>query len=187
MGVRIRFEGFMGIQSISIHFMLLLLLSLFGGESARAECSSTCNGTSASVTVDLQNKCMCIKGKCFLISIGKNGPSMTTGGAGKLGEAKGAKYQTKPGPGSTGYDNDAIAMGIPSNDAVGKWIHKTRGCSPGGSNATKGCIAVPCEHWPDVKKEMGEPLMVCGGSGGSGSRGNSSGGSSGSRVRSGKK
>lgn len=155
--------------------MFAVGLSLFC-EIAQAQCSSTCQAN-ASVTVDLNAKCMCVKGKCFLIDIGKNGPSMTAGGGGQLGPAKGAKYQTKSGPGTTSYDNDAIAMGIPSNDAVGKWIHKTRGCSQGGRNATKGCIAVPCDKWPEVKQQMGEPLMVCGGSSGSGK--GSSGGSRG--------
>lgn len=162
---------------------VFLLISLMMISSvAAAECSMTANcGSNVAVSVDLNSKCMCVKGNCFLISIGRNGPSMTAGGGGQLKEAKGAKYQTKPGPGTTGYDNDAIAMGIPSNDNVGKWIHKTQGCSAGGANATKGCIAVPCEKWPEVKAQMGQPLMVCGGSSGSGSGGGGGGKGSGGK------
>lgn len=88
-------------------FSIILILLSF--EQAFAECSMTNNcGFNVAVSVDLNSKCMCVKGNCFLIDIGKNGPSMTTGGAGQLKKAEGAKYQTKPGPGSTGYDNDAI-------------------------------------------------------------------------------
>lgn len=160
--------------------IFLFLAIVLSSAIASAECSMSANcGFNVAVSVDLNSKCMCVKGNCFLINIGKNGPSMTTGGSGQLKEAKGAKYQTKPGPGSTSYDNDAISTGIPGNDNVGKWIHKTQGCSPGGSNATKGCIAVPCDKWPEVKQQMGQPLMICGGSSGPGSSGGGGGGSKG--------
>jgi hypothetical protein len=117
---------------------------------------------------------MCLStGECFKIDIGKNGPNMTNGGQGKTHPAEGAKYQTTSGPGTTGYDKDAIATGIQGNDAVGKWIHKTRGCTQGGNMATKGCIGVPCDVWPLVKKEMGQNIVICGstshGDGGQGS------------------
>lgn len=161
---------------LSIAFILLFSQIAFG------ECSMSANcGFNVAVSVDLNSKCMCVKGNCFLIGIGKNGPSMTTGGAGQLKEAKGAKYQTKPGPGTTGYDNDAISTGIPGNDNVGKWIHKTRGCSAGGTNSTKGCIAVPCDKWPEVKQQMGQSLMICGGSSGPGSGGHGGGSSGGKK------
>jgi hypothetical protein len=139
-------------------------------------CSAQCNNAKpAGITVNLATKCMCVDGKnCFLINIGTGGPNMTTSGNGKLGDANGAKYQTKPGA-STSYDNDALAMGIGPNDSAGKWIHKTRNCSPGGSAATLGCIAVPCDKWPEVKKQKGKDLTVCG-SGATGGTGSGSGG-----------
>lgn len=117
--------------------------------------------------VNLQNRCMCVPldgggRECFEIGIGRTGPSMTASGVGKIGEANGAKYQTKPGA-STGYDNDALAMGIGDNDAVGKWIHKPKNCAPARSYRTKGCIAVDCDKWPLVKKQMGKQIAVCGG------------------------
>jgi hypothetical protein len=127
---------------------------------------------------------MCVDGKnCFLISIGTGGPNMTASGSGKLGDANGAKYQTKPDKQAepdkntkkVEWDNDALAMGIGPNDAVGKWIHKTRNCAPGGVNVTEGCIAVPCDKWPEVKKQKGKDLTVCG-SGATGGTGSGSGG-----------
>jgi|GEM_PF-4092102 len=125
------------------------------------------------VSVNLEKKCMCINmsgsKKCFKIDIGTGGPDMTTSGPGKMHDAEGAKYQTRADVGTTNYDNDAIAMGIGANDSVGKWIHKTQGCSDGGKQATKGCIAVPCKHWTDLKKvflesksDSGPNLAVCG-------------------------
>lgn len=129
--------------------------------SAMVACQASCPGSK--FIVDLQARCMCLpSGECFKIDIGKSGPNMTTGGMGKTHEAKGAKYQTTGGPGSTGYDKDAIATGIQANDAVGKWIHKTRRCSQGGNTATKGCIGVPCDVWPLVKKQMGQNISICG-------------------------
>jgi hypothetical protein len=140
----------------------------FGFAGSASECQTSCTQSGA-VQVDLAKRCMCIKtgsiDSCFKISIGKNGPSMTTEGRGKMHPAEGAKYQTKPGNGSTVYDNDAIAMGIPGNDSRGKWIHKTRNCSPGGGLSTKGCVAVPCDKWPVVKHAFLEKneVVVCGG------------------------
>lgn len=121
--------------------------------------------------MNLMNKCLCIKegNKCFKIDIGSAGPRMTTSGSGKMHKAEGAKFQTKSGPGTDGYDNDAIATGIGANDKVGKWIHKTR--SPNGGGSTLGCIGVPWKHWKDVKKaagmdsggQSGKSISVCGG------------------------
>lgn len=110
---------------------------------------------------------MCVSsGECFKIDIGKSGPNMTTSGVGKTHPAHGAKYQTieVPKEGTVMYDKDAIATGIAGNDGVGKWIHKTRGCAQGGNTATKGCIGVPCDVWPLVKKEMGQNVTICGSS-----------------------
>lgn len=157
----------------------LLFIPLFS-RAQNTECRASCNGEGA-VQVDLEQKCMCIdKTNCFKVSIGKDGPKMTTQGHGKLGKAEGKKYSTKSSS-SSGYDNDAIDMGIPENTEVGKWIHKTSDCGPGGNNSTKGCIAVPCEHWKAVKEEMGEDIDICGGGapasrGGSGGSGGGSGG-----------
>jgi hypothetical protein len=139
-------------------------------------CEAEASGTAATnvfrteqrpkVVVNLKEKCLCIRPspaeiglgsapKCFLINIGLMGPDMTHSGIGKPHPANGAKYQTKPGAGNNEYDKDAIAMGISENDAVGKWIHKTRGCNDiGGRQATKGYIAVPCKHWMDVKAAL---------------------------------
>lgn len=169
-------------------FYFLLLMAPLKSWAQNAECRASCNGNGA-VQVDLEQKCMCInKDNCFKVNIGSEGPSMTTQGHGKLGEAKGEKYHTLPNA-SSGYDEDAIDTGIPENTAVGKWIHKTQGCGPGGNNATKGCIAVPCEHWKDVKEQMGKDLDVCGGnapmSRGGSSRGSGSGGGDPESTRSG--
>ena len=148
---------------VQIFFAVLTaLLILESGANADTSCKVSCSGN-GSVQVDLESKCMCIeKDNCFLIQIGKNGPKMTTQGHGKIGEAHGGKFQTKS-TSSTSYDNDAMDMGIPENTAVGKWIHKSVNCGPGGTNSTLGCIGVPCEHWPEIKKEMGKDLDVCGG------------------------
>jgi hypothetical protein len=147
---------------VSITFSFLFLLAPLKSWAQNSECKASCNGNGA-VQVDLEQKCMCInKDNCFKVNIGNDGPSMTTQGHGKLGKAEGAKYSTLPNT-SSDYDKDAIDMGIPENTAVGKWIHKTQGCGPGGNNATLGCIAVPCEHWKDVKEQMGKDLDVCGG------------------------
>lgn len=143
---------------------ILFLIPL--NSMAEISCRSTCPGA-AKFFVNLQDRCMCLSsGECFKIDIGKSGPSMTTSGIGKTHPAHGAKYQTIEAPpeGTVMYDKDAIATGIPGNDSVGKWIHKTQGCAQGGNTATKGCIAVPCDVWPLVKKEMGQPITICGSS-----------------------
>jgi hypothetical protein len=159
------------------------------GPAQACSVSTQCNNAPTSgISVNLSARCMCIDGKdCFLISIGSAGPNMTTSGSGTMGSANGAKYQTKSGPGVASYDNDALSMGIGPNDSVGKWIHKTRNCSPGGSASTLGCIAVPCDKWLAVKAQKGKALSVCG-SGALGGRGagaaggdRPSGGSSGRR------
>lgn len=162
---------------------LISVFSLLMVPFAKANtCTASCPGE-GDVEVNLQDKCMCLGDECFEISIGRNGPEMTASGTGVLAEAEGAKYSTKPGPGSTGYDKDAIRMGIPSNDGVGKWIHKTQGCSPGGGENTKGCIAVPCDRWPEVKAKMGGVLKVCGSSQNSVGTGTNSGSGGASRQR----
>ncbi len=163
----------------------LLILFMSIGAAAHAqqnggsvECKTMCPGGGADVIVNLAAKCMCLnKTNCFKVSIGKNGPTMTSNGTGKLGDAKGARYQTKAST-STSYDNDALAMGIPGNDKFGKWIHKTRNCAPAGNNSTKGCVAVPCDKWPEIKQMKGKTIKVCGG--GSPSHGGLSSGKSGS-------
>jgi hypothetical protein len=151
-------------MKVTVKRLLLSWLTVFSFQSFAADvpCQASCpNG--GEFFVDLQARCMCIKGHdCFKINIGKSGPNMTTGGVGKTHPAEGSKYQTKSGPGNTGYDNDAIATGIQGNDAVGKWIHKAGGCIADGSQVTKGCIAVPCDKWPAIKQEMGQSVVVCG-------------------------
>ena len=123
---------------------------------------------------------MCLKtgsgSNCFKISIGTNGPRQTDGGIGKItGDVRGARYQTKSSA-SASYDNDALKMGIPGNDKLGKWIHKTRNCSSGGTNSTLGCVAVPCDKWPEFKQfAVGKSLKVCGGGNMSNGYGRSSG------------
>lgn len=129
---------------------------------AWADCSTSCAGD-GDVQVDLGSKCMCIgKNNCFEVSIGQLGPKMTTQGHGKIGDAKGVIYNTTSGT-SSSYDHDALDTGIPENTDVGKWIHKTSNCAPGGTNSTLGCIAVPCEHWAEIKAQKGKSLDVCGG------------------------
>jgi len=109
---------------------------------------------------------MCIDGgDCFLIDTGRGGPEQTQSGSANTHDAHGGSYQTYPGPGSTSYDHDAIATGLPANDTVGKWIHKTERCAPGGRNATLGCIAVPCNKWPEVKQQKGKRVFICGSQG----------------------
>jgi hypothetical protein len=136
----------------------------FGGFSCEVNCRGTSN-PEGEIRVDLQNRCMCLPGnKCFRVAIGTGGPPMTTQGTGRLGRAQGARYQTKAFAVDS-YDNDAIAMGIPENDVVGKWIHKTADCESPLTNQTAGCIGVPCERWREVKALMGSTLDVCGGGG----------------------
>jgi uncharacterized membrane protein YgcG len=148
---------------------------------AASECQAACT-SDAGVGVDLGQKCMCIgKSNCFKISIGKGGPSMTTSGSAKMHEAKGDKYSTKQTTDvMSDKDQDAIATGIPENDATGKWIHKTRSCGKGGQENTLGCIAVPCDHWKEIKDRKDANLTICGGGSGGKSGGGHSGGSSGS-------
>ena len=150
------------LQKLILMAGVLVVLLGISEQGYSQECTANCNG--GDVTVDLAAECMCLgQGKCFKVAIGKDGPTMTTSGNGTIGDANGAKYQTTQGPGTTGYDRDALAMGIPGNDAVGKWIHKTSGCGPGGGRQTLGCIAVPCDKWPDVKAMKGKSISVCGG------------------------
>lgn len=153
-------------KSFVLKSVSIFILSFFAASLAHAQaedgCQAKCSGD-GEVKVDLENKCMCLSDQhCFMISIGKDGPKMTTQGHGRLGPAKGKKYQTKS-TSSTDYDNDAMDTGIPENTAVGKWIHKTSACGPGGGQETLGCVAVPCEKWKDVKEEMGKTLDICGG------------------------
>lgn len=167
-------------HAVSIMKVTVLVMALFATAYAWADCRTSCSGD-GEVQVDLAAKCMCIgKDSCFEVNIGKDGPKMTTQGHGKIGDARGDTYSTKS-TSSTGYDRDALDTGIPENTEVGKWIHKTSACGPGGQNATAGCIAVPCEHWPEVKAQKGKTLDVCGGNapmsrnGGSGDSGGGSG------------
>lgn len=149
----------------------LLFSTSIMAQGVREGCQASCPG-GGNVVVDLKARCMKLSsGKTIPIDIGKDGPNMTVGGQGKLHKADGAKYQTKPYA-TRGYDNDAIATGIQGNDAVGKWIHKTRGCQASGRQVTKGCIAISCKDWPEVKKELtgsgpgngeaGNTITICG-------------------------
>lgn len=148
--------------SKAIPFLVFVVFAASSVARASGECEAKCSGD-GEVKVDLEAKCMCLSDeKCFQVSIGKDGPKMTTQGHGRIGRAQGVKYQTKIFS-SADYDNDALDTGIPENTAVGKWIHKTSNCSPGGGQETLGCIAVPCEHWKDVKEQFGKTLDVCGG------------------------
>lgn len=128
-------------------------------------CQVTCNSSKGEVQVDIKTRCMCISGSdCFKIDIGRAG-TFTTNGLGKMGPATGTSYRTKPGSGnSKNWDNDAVSMGIQSNTAYGKWIHKSRSCGGGGAS-TIGCIGIPCERWPEVKAVAlsGKSLQVCNG------------------------
>lgn len=137
-------------------------------------CQVSCNSSQGAIQVDVRKRCMCISGsKCFTIDVGHGGPgSETTNGLGVMSaNVAGARYQTKPGPGTTSYDNDAVNMGISANSKHGKWIHKSRRCGAngnstmGGRNNTAGCIAVPCAYWPEVKglARQGQTVQVCNG------------------------
>ena len=117
------------------------------------------------VSINVSKQCMCLGKKCFKVGIGKDGYTMTTNGFGKLKKTPpGIKYKTYA-TSKVEYDNDAIAMGIPQNDAVGKWIHKPKNCVRADTYRTHGCIAVPCEMWIELKAAMNESaeLTVCGG------------------------
>jgi hypothetical protein len=128
-------------------------------------CDVSCNSTKGYIQVDVQAQCMCITGgSCFKVDTGKPG-TFTTNGLGRMGKATGNTYSTKAGPGdSTKFDYDAVSMGIASNAAYGKWIHKARDCQ-GGGKSTIGCIGVPCAKWPAVKKLAleGKSVQICNG------------------------
>ncbi len=145
--------------------------------------SGTCNITnpdcvkSSKVRVDVSAKCMCIGFDCFKVSIGAGGPGWTRNGTSRIGltsgifdrnsRGAGGIYETKSTT-TNAYDNDALAMGIPSNDAVGKWFHKTAGCVKPERYQTAGCVAVPCEKWAKLKSEIGSEVTICGGRGSGG-------------------
>lgn len=136
--------------------------------SVTSSCSVSCGSRSASITVDIAKRCMCIKGgSCFLIDVGpKRDGAQTTNGIGVMSaDVNGAQYQTRKGPGTDGYDRDAIKMGIKENSNYGKWIHKTRNCKKGGGTSTAGCVAVPCDKWKDVKALAisGKKVEICNG------------------------
>ena len=136
-----------------------------------------CLNSGSRVVADLEAQCMCVDDNCFEISIGKYGPKMTRNGTGIIGSAPGSRYTTRPGPGTTSWDNDALRMGIPQNDsgagvsnitAGGKWIHKTGRdangrCVEPTQYTTLGCIGVPCDQWPNMKAARGSTFTVCGG------------------------
>lgn len=146
---------------------LILSFSVNAGTDTDA-CQTRCAGQSP-VKIDVARQCMCVGNKCFKVGIGHDGSMMTKSGTGKLGPTPpGEKYQTFSTD-STGYDKDAIAMGIPGNDSVGKWIHKPANCVNAETYSTKGCIAVPCDLWPLLKQAMREQaeLTVCNGNSGS--------------------
>jgi len=152
---------------------LIGIVGIFYGLNSFAQsasCQASCPGSG--IVVELKaggESCMCLPGgTCFKVNIGKGGPQMTAGGGGTLSDARGGKYQTHAGPGTTGYDNDALSTGIAANDAVGIWIHKARGCVANGSEVTKGCIAVPCALWPEIKSHKGSSISICGGGSGKG-------------------
>lgn len=151
-----------------------------GGYRGSCYISNPTCGTSG-VKVDVSARCMCIDLECFPVSIGSGGPGMTHNGTSRLGLTGGVLDRNSRGAGGTyetksitrnSYDNDAIAMGIPRNDAVGKWFHKPANCLHPSRYTTAGCIAVPCEQWANLKSSIGEEVTVCGGRG-SGGRFNS--------------
>ena len=134
--------------------------------SRKGECEVTCNSSKGYIQIDIKTRCMCIsKEGCFKVDVGQPG-LYTSNGLGKMSKIHGGKlYTTKPGPGnSKSFDYDGVSMGIASNTAYGKWIHKARDCQ-GGGQATQGCIGVPCAMWPEVKKLAleGQSVQVCNG------------------------
>lgn len=150
--------------------LLFLLISLLHFQSIALACSNTCGGDSP-VKIDLKSQCMCVGTQCFSVGIARDlsgnnhfDPMRSWNGTGVLGVARGTKFQTKTGGGTTSYDNDALSSGTPNDTDGGKWIHKTGNCA-GPSYRTKGCVAVPCEHWPLVKSQMGKAVTYCGGKG----------------------
>lgn len=143
--------------------------------------NSECRSSGSQVQIDLAAQCMCVGRNCFQIAIGRYGPNQTRNGTGRIGRAPGSRYRTRSQT-TTTWDNDAVSMGIPQNDAGralngrnlpvtagGKWIHKVgmdrngRCVSPPTSYRTAGCVGVPCDQWPLVKGAMGQSLTVCGG------------------------
>ena len=135
-----------------------------------------CRSSGSHVQIDLKAQCMCVGSSCFQIGVGRFGPNQTRNGTGTIGQARGLRYSTRKKT-TNRWDSDAVAMGIPQNDAGrsargrklavtggGKWIHKIGQCvSPVVNYATNGCVTVPCENWPLVKRAMGKRLTVCGG------------------------
>jgi hypothetical protein len=154
-----------------ICFFIICLFAIpsFASETA---CSNRCGGDSP-VKIDLQNQCMCVGTQCFKVGIGGNlssegargrfNPMRTNNGTGVLGVARGTKYSTTAGAGSTVYDRDALSTSTPNDTDGGKWIHKAGNCS--STWRTKGCVAVPCDYWPLVKSQMGKAVTYCGGKG----------------------
>lgn len=130
------------------------------------ECQVTCNSTKGYIQVDIETRCMCIsQSGCFKVDIGQPG-LYTSNGLGRMGAIQGGRlYSTKPGKGNaSSFDYDGVSMGIASNTAYGKWIHKARDCQ-GGGQSTQGCIGVPCAMWPEVKALAleGKSVQVCNG------------------------
>lgn len=127
------------------------------------------------VYVDIAAKCLVYPGQPEGVMIGTGAPgTFTTEGEAVMREAKGVKYQTQSGsscnPNSVVESNgrkDAIATGIPENDAVGKWIHKVE--SKGGKpSSTLGCIGLApaefCrlkEYWERNKGKV--KIKICNG------------------------
>lgn len=147
-----------------LYFLGLILSIIANAQTDTNACQVRCSGN-APVKIDVAGQCMCVEDRCFKVGIGWDGASMTDSGNGKLHPTPpGEKYQTFPTD-STAYDKDAIAMGIPGNDATGKWIHKPANCVNAETYHTKGCIAVPCDIWPILKNAMRKEadLTVCNG------------------------
>ena len=140
----------------------------WGPRAPAQSCKPTADCQGNGVTVDLKTQCMCIdKGaKCFQVGIGSAGPPMTTSGTGRLADCNGRVYQSKMNP-TTGYDNDCMTTGIPENHSTGKWLHKPANCMDARTYRTRGCIAVPCDMWPQVKAQKGQEIVVCNGKPGS--------------------
>lgn len=141
-----------------------------------------CVSSKSHVQIDLAAQCMCVGGTCFEVAIGKFGPKQTRNGTGRIGNAPGGRYRTHRTTVTDRWTNDAVAMGIPQNDAGrssaganlpvtsgGKWIHKVGVDSAGNCitpptrYVTAGCVGVPCSEWDHVKSAMGQAVTVCGG------------------------
>lgn len=135
----------------------------FSGSSG-GPCETNCRSSKGYIQIDVEARCMCISGSsCFKVDIGAPGLK-TSNGLGIMGRADGTKYNTKSYTNTSSFDYDAISMGIESNAAYGKWIHKARDCRGGGQQTT-GCIGVPCERWNEVKSLglAGKSVQVCNG------------------------